>query len=840
MKVIHFTFPLANGMHARPASLLQDTCLPWTSVIRFRNQRNRRRADARSVLALVASDTCGNDPCCLEISGPDQEQAARGLRDFLDRILPHADDDQAPPRGEAAMPVRLPPVFMDDAIHCLQGRPLAPGLGRGPAVRIGRDLSLPRRFAAGKKNIEKELELFREACREAAADLRRSAAAARDRNAAGILRAHLAIVNDPGFQKRIAELIRSKKMPAGTAIGQAIARLGEDLRNSRSAYLRERTDDLDDLAARLVQKLYGAAATQAPEALPGPAVVVAATLTPSRFLALDRRHLRGLALGDVGATSHTAILARSFAIPAVGGLPAAQAEINAGEELIVDGRRGLVIRRPTPALRRYYRLEERKLRQQERELARLKTEPAHTADGRRLEIAANIGGADELRSAWRNGAEGIGLFRTEMLFLERDAPPGENEQFAAYREAARSANGRAVIIRTLDIGGDKHPPYLALDREDNPFLGRRAVRFYAREAELIRGQLRAILRAAHFGALKIMVPMVSGLEEVRLVHRLLAEASAALRAKKIPHPRNIELGIMVETPAAAMFLDRLGREADFFSIGSNDLLQYFLAVDRGNAGVADIYNPLHPAFLRLLAQAAEQAKAAQRWLGLCGEMAGDPDLLPLLVGLGLDELSLASKRIPAVKARLRQLDAGSCRALLQQALLCADSAEVSDLLLAFNGRGPAATVIAADLISLDAESRTPSEAIKELCDRLELAGRVADGGALETAVWQREQAFPTDLGLGFAIPHGKSPSVRTGSVAFLRPRRPIQWSGKETPPVRAVLLIAVPAAGREQEHLKLIARLSRQLMHEDFRDELLSAADRDTVLKVLRRCLQEA
>ncbi|HEX7502310.1 MAG TPA: phosphoenolpyruvate--protein phosphotransferase, partial [Acidobacteriota bacterium] len=656
MKVISFPFPLPLGLHARPASLLQQACLPLPAAVRvrFRNERNNRRADARSVLALVASDTCGGDPCRLEVSGPDQEQAALVLRDFLDRRLPHADDDLGQPQaaaGGAAFPwvgtvepACLPPVFPDDASRCLRGRTLSPGLGRGPAARAGGTISWPRRFAAGRKNMKKELQLFRAACGEVAADLRNDAAAARDRNASGILRAHLAIVSDPGFQERIAKLIRGRSLPsqrrplgglansknrrplgglpAGIAIRQVIAKLGLDLRSSRSAYLRERTADLDDLAARLLKKLYGPGAAAAPETLTRPAVIVAASLTPSQFLALDRRRLRGLALADAGATSHTAILARSFAVPAVGGLPASLAEISSGEELIVDGRRGLLLRRPTPALKRYYRLEERKLRRQKLDLARLRKEPARTADGQKLEIAANIGGAAELRSAWRNGAEAVGLFRTEMLFLERDAPPGEDEQFAAYREAARSANGRTVIIRTLDIGGDKHPPYLVLAREDNPFLGRRAVRFYAQQAELIRCQLRAILRAARFGALKIMVPMVSGVEEVRLVRRLLAEASAELDARKIPQPKNVELGIMVETPAAAMFLDRLAGEADFFSIGSNDLLQYFLAADRGNAGVADIYDPRHPAFLRLLAQAAAQAKASRRWLGLCGEMAG--------------------------------------------------------------------------------------------------------------------------------------------------------------------------------------------------------------------------
>jgi phosphoenolpyruvate-protein phosphotransferase len=563
-------------------------------------------------------------------------------------------------------------------------------------------------------------------------------------------------------------------------------------------------------------------------------VIVAATLTPSQLLALDRRHLRGLVLADVGATSHTAILARSLAVPAVSSLTAAEMGITAGDELIVDGTRGLVVKRPGPALKRYYRLEERKLRLMAQKLSRRQKEPAQTADGLRLEIAANIGSPAELKAAWQYGAEGIGLFRSEMLFLNRKDPPGENEQFAAYRAAAQSAKGRPVIIRTLDIGGDKPLPYLSLPREENPFLGCRAVRFYAEQQDLIRCQLRAILRAASFGRLKVMVPMITSLEEIRLVRRLLHEAAAELRAKKIAHNPDIELGIMVETPAAALFLGQLGREADFFSIGSNDLLQFFLAVDRGNAKLGNLYDPLHPAFLNLLAQAVAQARAAKRWLGICGEMAGNPDFLPLLVGLGFDELSLTAGLVPQIKTRLRQLDAHACRSLLLEAVQCAGASEVAELLRRFNGYGPDVPVIAGELICLDSTSRTRSEAIKELCDLLELSGRVQDSHALEEVIWQREEVSATDLGFGFAIPHGKSPCVQAGSVAFLRPRRPIPWGSANGQPVQAVLLIAIPDGGREQAHLRLIARLARQLMHDDFRKTLLQAKDAETALAVIR------
>ncbi len=838
MKEIAFTFPLANGLHARPASMLQEVCRPFAASIFWRNDRQRNRADARSVLALVASGTAGGDPCRLEISGLDEKAAAQALRAFLLQVLPHADDHLPPPVPAGSGEVWLPPVFHDGAARILPGRALAPGIGWGRAAAWQRAGALPRRFAAGKKDTKKELALFQESCRELASELREKAASLQDANAAGIMRAHLGMLGDPGFQEHIRNGIADKKKSAGAAIGLAAAHFARMLRGSPSAYLRERAEDLHDLARQLGEKLYGRAAARPGRILHKPGVVAAAALAPSELLRLDRRYLRGLVLGGVGPTSHTVILARSFGIPAVALPPQDLEKIKNAAELIVDGRRGLACLKPGPALKRYYRLEERKLRLRCRQLDLLKNEPAQSGDGGKLAIAANIGCTAELGPAWKNGAEAIGLYRTEALFLERSAPPGEAEQFAAYREAARSAKGRTVIIRTLDIGGDKRLPYLPLPREENPFLGFRAVRFYAGQPELIQCQLRAILRAARYGSLKIMVPMVTSLAEVRLVRQMLAAAAARLREKNVPHERSVEVGIMVETPAAALFLDRLGREADFFSIGSNDLLQYFLAADRGNAKLADLYEPLHPAFLRLLFQVARQARKARRWLGLCGEMAGDPALLPLLLGLGLDELSMASGRIPAVKARLRQLRGDDCRQLLQRAMRASGSSQVHEMLGDFNNRSLDAGVIAPELIRLDADCRSADEAIKELCDLLELDGRVEDAAALEQVVWQRERTYATDLGFGFAIPHGKAATVKAASIAFLRPRRPFPWVGNTAAPVRGVLLIAVPAAANGQEHLQLIARLSRRLMHEDFRDQLLSARDGGQALAALRQCLQ--
>lgn len=834
MTEIDFAFPLAAGLHARPASLLRDACLPLAARVVFHNLKRGRRADAASVLELVASATAHGDPCRLEISGPREAEAAAALRAFVQRELPRADDG-APPPPAAAGQTWLPPGLAADRGLRVVGEALAAGVGRGRLQAAHGGFRLPRRFAAGRREPAAEKRRFVQACDQAAAELDGLARGASGAGAA-ILRAQAAILLDPGFAGRIAGLIAKQGLSAGTAIEKTAARHAAVLRRAPSAYLRERAADLHAVAVLLAEKLYGRLRPALAAQGRGPVVLTAAWLTPAELLQLDRRRVRGLVLGETGPTSHVAILARSLAIPAVS-LPAAQlAGLPHGCDAVVDGGRGLVLAGPGPAWRRILALEAGHRRRLSGRRARLAAREGRTRDNARVEVAANIGSTAELAAAWRQGAEGIGLFRSEFLFLDRDAPPGEEEQFRAYARAVRSARGRPVILRTLDVGGDKPLPYLSLARGENPFLGRRAVRFYGEHAGLIGCQLRAALRAARFGRLKLMVPMVSAPEEVRLVRRLLADAAAELRRRRVAHDPLVELGIMAETPAAALSLDLLAAEAGFFSVGSNDLLQYAMAADRCDRSLAALHDPLHPAFLRLLRQAACLARRAGRWLGLCGEMAGRVELLPLLVGIGFAELSMAPARIPAVKERLAQLERGECRGLLAAALRCPDAGEVAALLAGFNSRQASRLpVCGPELIRLGSPSRSATEAVRELCLLLELAGRTGDAGAIEQAVWRREETYATDLGLGFALPHAKSAAARAASIAFLRPRRPFRW-GSAKIPVRGVLLIAVPDNAGE-EHLRLIARLARRLMDEEFRAALLEARDEAAVLAALDAAL---
>jgi phosphotransferase system enzyme I (PtsI) len=422
-----------------------------------------------------------------------------------------------------------------------------------------------------------------------------------------------------------------------------------------------------------------------------PAVIVAEDLTPSDTAALDPRMTLGFCTAAGGLTSHTAILARTLGLPAVVGLGEALLEsVTDGDGLILDGREGVVWVAPSAALHSDYRRRQQEQRQRA-EGWRLRAQiEAHTADGQRVEVAANVGDLASAQQASADGAEGIGLLRTEFLFLGAGQPPSEDEQRAAYAGILETMGEKPVIIRTLDVGGDKPPPYLSFPQEVNPFLGWRAIRVSLERTDLFTTQVRAILRAAVGHDVRIMLPMVSAREEVRRARELVSQAEADLEKEGRSFARGLPLGIMVETPAAALTVDSLAHAADFFSLGTNDLTQYTLAVDRGNARVAPLFQPLHPAVLRLIRLAIDSAHGAGKWIGMCGEMAGMHRAIPILVGLGLDEFSMAPGIIPEAKALIGRVDSASAKRMVEAVLKLATATEIEatvDLFLAGIGWG---------------------------------------------------------------------------------------------------------------------------------------------------------
>jgi fructose-specific PTS system IIA-like component len=422
-----------------------------------------------------------------------------------------------------------------------------------------------------------------------------------------------------------------------------------------------------------------------------------------------------------------------------------------------------------------------------------------------------------------------------MLFMERDRAPSEEEQFEVYREALLGAAGHPLIIRTIDLGGDKPVPHLNLPNEPNPYLGYRGMRIYAEHRELFCSQLRALVRASAFGSLQVMAPMVSTIEEVRWLKEQVADVQSGLRCDNVAFDPKMGIGIMIEVPSLAFVLDQVSREVDFFSIGTNDLNQYFLAVDRDNAKVAELSSARHPSFLRFLKHIVDGVHRCGKWVGICGEMAGDVHNLPILLGLGLDEISLAASEIPLLKEAISRSSASDCERLLERMMACTQVDEVEKLLEAHHPRESAKPLLDPGLMILASDSRNKEEALRELIDALYVAGRTDNPDRFEQVIWARETAYPTGVGHGFAIPHCRSEDVAANSIVILKLTEPIEWGSLDHKPVSTVILLAVRESDPNNTHMQVLSRMARKLMHEDFRQHLAQLGDSRSMLAYLAR-----
>ena len=836
-----FIVPLPNCLHARPASHLESVANRFASDVALVNERTGRNANAKSVLSLVGTDVRHNDPCRIRVSGADEDGAGAALEAFLRDVLPGCDDALPPPPVEHAdflVPRSLRAAGLDEYFR---GTPVSAGVGTGTVVVAGAP-ALPadhRGNGNGAVDAAQERRRFDDAIAALRAATEARIAASTHAQEAAVLGAHLSIIRDVAFADMVNQLIAADGRTAAHAVVEASAYFVATLQNARSAYLRERVLDVQDVGAQLLDVILGRRG-QGPAAprLREPSVVVADRLTPGQFLALDRALLRALVLRQGGTTSHTVILARSMNIPALVGVSEALTHLRGGQEVIVDAVLGLVVPRVTGPLRRYYELEARRLARMQQSLNSARQLRAATSDGHHVQVMANVASAGEVRPAVENGAEGVGLFRTEMLFMDRDAPPGEDEQFEVYARAIETAAGRPVTIRLIDVGGDKPVPYLNLPAEANPFLGYRGVRIYEEHAGLLRTQLRSILRAANAGEARILVPMIASVEEARAVRETLAQVRNELAAEGVKLERMPALGAMVEVPSAAFVIGELAREVDFFSVGSNDLSQYFLAADRDNRHVSSIYGWSHPAFLRLLKKVVDDAHAAGRTVSLCGEMADSSAAVPLLVGLGFDEVSLASPRVVNVKRAVASSRFRSCADLLERALQCATRAEVEALVNTFTADGGNHQPLLSPELMLRSDATTMAEVIKELTDGIWLAGRVARPQVIEEKVWQREEVYSTGFGYGFAIPHCKSEHLLASSIAVAKLERPVEWGATgETKPVDVVMLLALRESDHGNEHMRIFAKLSRLVMREEFRDRVRAERDPEKLLAFLEESL---
>jgi phosphotransferase system enzyme I (PtsI) len=539
-----------------------------------------------------------------------------------------------------------------------RGIAVSAGVCRGKVIVLRHARHAIAKRELPENEIDAEAKRFEQALvrtRQQILEVQRRVSETMSSSEADIFDAHLLMLEDRVLIEEVIKLIREQKANADYAYHTASDRYIAVLEAVEDEYLRERAADLRDLTGRVLDNLLGAKDQSDLKHLTEPCILVAHDLSPSMTAQIDKKFVLGFVTDIGGKTSHTAILARSLDIPAIVGAQTISEELETGDYALLDGYNGTVVVNPTDqTLFEYGQLAKIKASLDEK-LREVRHQPAVTLDGKTIHLSANIEDQNDVPAVIAHGAEGVGLFRTEFLFINREQPPTEEQQFQVYREVAAALKPHAVIIRTLDIGGDKFASNLQLAQEMNPFLGWRAIRFCLAQPELFRAQLRAILRASAEGNVKMMYPMISGLDELNQANALLEKCKAELRAENIPFAENLEVGAMIEIPSAVLIADSLAKRVKFFSIGSNDLIQYTLAADRTNEKVSHLYEPTHPAILRLIKMTVDAAHANKIWTGVCGEIGGDPVLAPLLVGLGVDELSCAPAVIAQVKYVIRRI-----------------------------------------------------------------------------------------------------------------------------------------------------------------------------------------
>jgi phosphoenolpyruvate-protein phosphotransferase (PTS system enzyme I) len=567
---------------------------------------------------------------------------------------------------------------MSDQEVTLRGVGVAPGIAHGVVFLHHPDDEEPPKRKLDESEIPAEIARFETALiatRAQILEMQQRIAEAIGAKDASIFDAHLMVVEDHTLIDEVLRALRRERWNVEFIFSEVANRYAKTLSEIDDPYLRERAFDIYDVTRRVVSNLLGRS-TKTLAQLDAPHVIVAHNLTPSDTAMLNRPMVLGIAT-DVGSrTSHTAIMARSLNIPAVVGLKDASTTLKNGDHVLLDGTKGLVIINPADQSLWEYGELEVKLEEVEEQLTVLRDTASVTADGKKIILSANIELPEDVPLVIEAGAQGVGLYRTEFFFLNKTELPDEEKQYNAYRTVAEALLPQPVIIRTLDLGGDKFLSHSHLPTEINPFLGCRAIRFCLERPDVFKVQLRAILRASALGNIRMMYPFISGLSELRQANEVLESCRSELRTEGTPFNENLEVGIMIEVPSAVLIADALAKEVDFFSIGTNDLIQYTIAVDRVNERIAHLYEPTHPAILRLLEMTVAAAHANDIWVGVCGEMAGEITLTPLLIGLGVDELSASPGLVPRVKKAVQTLDTKECAALLAEVRNLSSAAEI--------------------------------------------------------------------------------------------------------------------------------------------------------------------
>ncbi|HEY9644541.1 MAG TPA: phosphoenolpyruvate--protein phosphotransferase [Coleofasciculaceae cyanobacterium] len=661
--------PNPTGLHARPAAVFTSLVKKYQSNIQIKC--GDKQANARSVVGIMGLQVGKGDTVYLTAAGEDAETAIAALSAALRSGLGEGVAAAAPGSVAAVAAVAAPaPQPRSADANLILGVPASPGVAVGTIFRIRTQDIAVAETAQHPPEERRKLEKAVDQAKLEVEALRSKVQGQADAGKAAIFAAHLELLEDPELFDAATQSIDQGKS-AAFAWKQSYTAQATMLSQLQNELLAARANDLRDVGGRVLRILTGAAIE--PVNYPPNAILVAEDLTPSDTATMDRGKVLGFCTVGGGATSHVSILARSMDIPAIAGAEARIMELADGTPAILDGSKGRLRLNPLPEeMEQVQQRQSRMKLRRQQELAAAE-QPAVTTDGYRMEIVANIGGQADAEKAMTLGTEGVGLLRSEFIFLDRADAPSEVEQTEIYSSIAKVLGDRPLIIRTLDVGGDKPLSYLPMPAEENPFLGERGIRIGLGRPELLRTQLRAILKSSQFGNVKVMFPMIATLEEFRLAKAMLEEERQQLGIAPIA------VGIMVEIPATAVIADQFAKEVDFFSVGTNDLTQYTLAMDRGHPKLAPFCDGLNPAVLKLIGMAAAAANRHGKWTGVCGGIASDPQAIPLLIGLGVKELSVSVPTLPSVKAQVRQLSVAQCQELAEKAIACDTAAEVRSL-----------------------------------------------------------------------------------------------------------------------------------------------------------------
>ncbi len=668
------------GLHARPAALFVSAMNRHQSAIDIRNvTKNSGYVNAKSINKVMTLEVQQRDRIGVSASGPDAAQVHDAIQALIDQNFGEAPATGGPP---SAPPPKPATDTADGDGSILNGTAIRIGYAVAPARFLR--IELPDVDARQVDDVDAEVVRFDEALATARAEIEALIQRGKtmlDDYEVRIFEAHLLHLDDPEIAEAVRKRIRKDKSNAEHAWRDTVAAMVASYRGLADPVIQARGDDLADVGLRVLRILTGADAM--PTRFETPVILCTKTLRPSDIPTLDFSNVQGLCTEKGSKTSHAGILASGLNVPVVFGLGARIEEIEEGRDILLDGASGTVDIDPDAKAIKAAQEKRTAWRDRMDRAERIKFRPATTRDGQRRRVAANMQGLQELGNIVASGAEEVGLFRTEFLYMNRTDAPGEDEQYGIYRAAVAGLDGRPLVIRTMDIGGDKPVPYLQQPNEANPNLGWRGLRFCLANTKVFHTQLRAILRASSHGPVRVMFPMVSTVDEVTAARREVEAAEAQLTGAGLDFDPTIQIGIMVEVPAAAETADALAAHVDFFSIGTNDLTQYVMAADRGNPKVADLIDPFHPAVLRVIQRTIHAAKRAKIWVGMCGAMAGDPMAAPILLGLGLDEFSMNAAQVPEFKLSFSHLSADACARFAEEALALDTAAQVRERTAAF-------------------------------------------------------------------------------------------------------------------------------------------------------------